>query len=462
MTEPEIETRLVNVGGLTFCPYHLPYSSEALECDHNAAEDVNHPDLKKNWSEDRIIEFDKDIHQRLENAYKAGTKSNLTGIVFPGPARFVEKKFREVDFSHSKFAGGLADFSDAHFSGGYTSFEEAEFDGGSAIFTRAEFSGGDADFRGVLISGGAAVFEDVRFSGGSALFMNARFSGGPTIFRNAQFSGGNALFMHAQFPNAPTFFDNAQFSGGLASFSIFIVSETRSPSDSGFQTVTFDHAVFSIGAHFDNRQFLGGTHFRSTTFTQAPEFYGCRLHHNTTFPPIENFKDTCTPNAAHAYRTLRLAMKQQEAHEEEAMFWALEQRSKRSNLDLKRPGNWLPWGLSWMYEAISAYGLSETRPLLWFGVWAAVIAPLIYFFLRNPIDQLAKPVGYSDILGFSLAQSVRPFFIWGDYDGSDIKSVLGEHIDPLSVKLFATADSLISLVLIALFILAVRRRFRMQ
>lgn len=393
---------LVEVGGYTFCLHHLPYSENDLIEEYGSSNGENPNDYKESWDKERCKEFVADVHEELRAARKSDAPCNLTGTVFP--AAFASSR---------KLLPGTS-FVDCHFARG-------------ASFVDASFSDNVAKFTGAKFSGGPAVFFDLRTDGGSLYFEGAKF-----------------IDIDANFGTSGT-----PKNGTNENTYIIRVAD-------------FNGAEFSGEAKFINRKLRNRTSFEEVTFRKAPRFHGCEFHQDTTFPPIDNFKDTEDKNAAHAYRTLRLAMKQQEAHEEEAMFWALEQRSKRNNLDLKRPSKWLPWALSWAYQWLSAYGLSETRPLLWLGAWAAVIAPLIYFFLRNPIDQLAKPVGYSDILGFSLAQSVRPFFIWGDYDGSDIKSVLGEHIDPLSVKLFATADSLISLVLIALLILAVRRRFRMQ
>ncbi len=181
------------------------------------------------------------------------------------------------------------------------------------------------------------------------------------------------------------------------------------------------------------------------------------------------FKDTKSDRAAHAYRTLRLSMKQQEAHEEEAMFWALEQKSKRSSLGLSEPKNCLPWALSWSYDLLSEYGLNATRPLGWLMCWIAFFALFIYdeideklvcgetlgltdHWLITPGKTLVPKIWESceKAFGFSVAQSARPFFIWGDNSIS------------VPTKLLATLDSAISLTLVALFILAVRRRFRMQ
>lgn len=514
--------------GLLFCQYHLPMSSKEQLERFGRSGGTKKGDFKELWSEDRSSAFLEDIERQIRDAYQKNLHCDLSGVVFPGSVEFSLTKFPSISFDDCHFAGpstdfsgldfeggnatfcgarftggpsrfvstvfsgGRVDFEDAKFSGGPVDFEDARFSGGEASFGKSEFSGGYAEFGDADFSGGRANFRDAQFSGGYACFEDAKFSNGEAVFEGAQFSGGFAYFDSVRFLGGQINFNAAQFTGGQADFrnaefhsftdfgaSAFPRHET--PADNDFRIAIFSEAIFLSDVVFGNRSFLFHADFSSTVFSKAPEFHGCTLHQDTLFPPIENFKDTEEWHAAHAYRTLRLAMKQQEAHEEEAMFWALEQRSKRNNLDLTKPQNWLPWGLSWSYDLLSEYGLNSARPLGWLVCWLLLYGLLVYDnlnattacwkdhihagqWLTVPGNTLVPEIWSSceKIVSFSIAQSARPFFIWGDYEGKDITTALGESAFTFWIKVAATFDSAVSLTLVALFILAVRRRFRMQ
>lgn len=67
----------------------------------------------------------------------------------------------------------------------------------------------------------------------------------------------------------------------------------------------------------------------------------------------------------------------------------------------------------------------------------------------------------------ALQQTFRPFWIWAENGLADTKRALGYldgHADAafdLTLRLVASLDSLFGAILIVLFLLAVRRRFRM-
>lgn len=466
MHEPGTADRSVRVGKFDFCPYHLPISV-AMHKDNDGEETpTNHKVLKENWSNEQISKFNTDIHSRLAKAIRTQKCCDLAGTVFPGSIDFSKKEMPSVSFAHAQFSGGV-DFRGVLFAGETSNFQNVLFSGDGAYFQGAHFSGGIANFKEARFSSGGAYFQDVRFSGGEADFNGAQFSEGWVNFSGAYFSGGGAIFHGTQFSGGWVSFANATFTF-VAWFNTSTSSKHDGSKDLNFPMNDFSNSTFLSYVGFNNRAFQDSTNFDGAIFKKAPEFHGCTIHQDTIFPPIKNFEDMKTGKAAHAYRTLRLAMKQQEAHDEEAMFWALEQKSKRSSLACnplngwRNASNWLPWSLSASYEALSNYGLSTNRPLGLLAAWLGIVAPIIYFFLRSSADHVLNAISYTDLFAFSLAQSVRPFFIWGDYAGDGIKSVLGPDTEVLAIKLFATADSLISILLLTLLILAVRRRFRMQ
>lgn len=167
-------------------------------------------------------------------------------------------------------------------------------------------------------------------------------------------------------------------------------------------------------------------------------------------------------------------MGQQRAVAEEAMFWTLEQRAVRHGLDRRRASNLLPWFFSWGYEAISMYGLNVSRPIiLWLAtlmLFAGIAFPALKLEPAAPhLGAFEKPDLYAasalDALPFSVQQTTVPFYVWtgrGRAEAVDfLKRLRREHDNPLALQLLATLETLLSIVFLALFILALRRRFRM-
>jgi uncharacterized protein YjbI with pentapeptide repeats len=421
---------LVDIAGHWFCLYHLPFN----EADFAAMTQVDvalsgedKARLKSEWSTDRQEAFNQAIlSDKVAPARQAQVLCDLTGVVFPGNFVADGLVFPAVSFVHARFSGGNASFDGALFSGGAAWFENAQFSGGDTWFSRAQFSGG------------VAVFDGAQFSGGVASFENARFAG------------------FASF-TAPRHDARAR--------------QGQDPGDFDFSHVRFRSASFEGSVTFENRRFSGRTSFTNARFAKAPEFHGCALHQDTVFPAMENFGGREGEEAARAYRTLKLAMGQHRATAEEAMFWALEQITTRSTLKpLQRPRDIMPWLLSASYEAASFYGLSVTRPLLLFLVSTLIVFPL---YVYQPLHEFAVSGlpsdgitlrEIADAVSFSMRQVVRPFDIWSRYDLDALKLLdpaASEQTSYLGTKLIATGQSVVSLALVTLFLLALRRRFRM-
>lgn len=64
------------------------------------------------------------------------------------------------------------------------------------------------------------------------------------------------------------------------------------------------------------------------------------------------------------------------------------------------------------------------------------------------------------LFAFTVEQIVRPFWIWSSSTEEILRSRFGSNL--MVVRLVATIQSIVSLTLIALFLLALRRRFKMD
>ena len=242
----------------------------------------------------------------------------------------------------------------------------------------------------------------------------------------------------------------------------------------------FRGAIFKHDVGFEGRHFKSSLIFRSCQFYRVPRFQDAKISFESVFPKQEGFLDwqevpaefqssaqtrsEYYERASQAYRTLRYAMKAQDAYEEEARFLELEMRAKERALIWNSDG-WLPKLFSLLYAASSRYGNSIGRPILF---WIVVFS--IFLFLYWLVWGCAAVFDDSMLakLGdFSFQQTVRPFGVWSE-DGKRVVAQLVfsrcgslEDASLLGVRLMATVQSVISLTCVALFGFSLRRRFRM-
>ena len=518
---PKFAPDLIEFDGKTWCPFHLPMESADGTPSPKAGwskkkvkefNEAIFAFIDKAKEEDRFADltgmvFPGDI---TFDRYRAGISelpsvtffrahfsgnAGFHGVFFRGNAGFHKTQFSDAaEFYQAQFSGNT-DFKEAQFRGN-ASFEEAVFSGdagfekarfgGGAGFGRARF-GNNAGFQGTQFDGDAG-FEKVQFGSGAG-FGEARF-GSNAGFQGAQFDGdagfekvqfgstawfdktqfgSTAWFKEAQFDRSTRFKearfdgnawflearfgDSADFSGAPGAGDGGDDGEARDLGDR-FHFATFAGAKFEGPVRFSNRRFLDHTNFFKCVFTIAPEFHNCPLHQDTDFTGAR-FLDTETEGAARAYRTLKLAMEQNRARDGEAMFYALEmesrQKRKETPISVKV--------FSWLYERAADYGRSFMRPLGWLSETAGIffLVYLICFAALTTGGLGEQDVG--DIGRFTMRQIGPPFdaFTLGTTEGLPA----GLSRLPLWLGFVAMIQSILSLGLIALFILALRRRFRM-
>lgn len=432
---------------------------------------------KHDWDE---YHFEQWVREHVEKESKDSAILDLKGVVFPGQVDFKNFKelrsFSTIHLSASVFNGPVH-FQDFHFTGDVF-FENVSFRD-EAYFIRCKFDKkayffnskflkaaqfGDARFNsGVRFNGSRfadvvyfsdsefsyeTTFQKVRF-GSYAYFPSCKFL--MSTFREAEFLG-EANFQYTDFKmradfRDTTFFQDASFEGGRSK----LTPSPEARPDGKFHRINFSGASFRGEVDFTDREFTKETDFSNTTFVLAPKFHNCKFHQDTNFDD-SNFEDTKGSEAARAYRTLKLAMENVRAWDEAAMFYALEQKSLRH-----QPSTTLAVKIfSLLYDLASSYGRSFIRPLFWLGVITGV-SFVAYAMLINAEGKAAP----GDAFVFTIEQIVRPFFIWTEaYKLSGGVEELWKTSSFL-LRLIATIQSLLSLGLVTLFILAVRRRFKM-
>ena len=481
----EGETDFFGFADKSWCRFHLPMEDD----EGNRSE-------KADWGENEVTRFNASVLAFIDEARGDKKTADLTGVAFPVNVSFAgftkDKPFPRVCFIKAAFSGGAnfgeaafsgaADFSEAAFSRG-ANFGEAAFSGG-ANFGEAAFSG-NANFGKAAFSraanfvkgafSGNAYFREAAFSG-NAYFCEAAFSRGANFgeaafsraanFDEAAFSGnayfskaafsraanfgeatfsGNANFREAAFSSDAYFSGAADFSGG---------ADEEAPSRK-FRIADFADVVFKGRADFFNRRFLDTARFTKTIFHVAPEFHNAELRQDTDFTGA-TFEDTSKEHAARAYRTLKLAMGNIGARNEEAMFYALEQKSLRDSMDKSlrnlMSNKGFVWLLTLLYERTADYGRSVVRPLGW------LVGVTVVFWFCYALAAAAPGAAFD----FAMAQLFRPFSVWIPLKAAGAPEAAVFATPPLLLKFLATLQSVISLGLLTLFILAVRRRFRLN
>jgi len=475
------ETSLIEFDNKRWCPFHLPMENTKGESSPKAT-----------WAEKEADKFNDKIFVFIKNGGTKNIEIDLTGVVFPKKIIFgsysqekttipdirlsgaefwghtvfnninfngevdFEKihfrkmaSFRRIEFrEHSSFNDCYfyerATFFDSHFKSG-ASFDNSSFKE-YANFSQMQFLessyGNETSFEGAMFYDDADFVKT--FFQGNSSFSEARFC------KNARFI--DAIFSSGFSLSKTIFFGQADFSCHGASSSIHASSGSDSLIHSDFHELDCQNAAFHGEVKFINRQFLHSSNFQNTQFLKAPKFHNCTLHQDTDFSGTK-FTDF-SGKASRAYRTLKLEMEKVRDRKQEARFYALEQKSLRHHPDTPLAVKLF----SKAYEAASDYGQSFLKPLLWL-CWFTMVFFFIYANILIP-EGFIHP---GESFAFAMEQIVRPFIVWTSQYAEKINgfALEGHEFHPVALKVTATFQSLISLGLVTLFILSLRRRFKM-
>jgi Pentapeptide repeats (9 copies) len=377
------------------------------------------------------------------------------------------KLAQTIDFSHTHFDRSVsfygypflvpADFNSATFSGeasfgltqfnGETNFCSATFSG-KTNFGHAQFKA-RGDFRSATFSKGVdfqnSYFINPNFCsvtfGLHANFNSARFSGtGITSFNSVIFSSGSD-------------FGNAVFEGG-ADFGLASFCETVSFNAATFNIANFESAIFSNPIRFINTKFNGSTIFVHARFKAAPpDFRGATMHeatewHGVTWPKPP-WNKAGAQRHVYFYERLKQEMERLKKHEDEQIFFRKELRARRG-LAQAVSGAWL---LNFLYEALSDYGQSVGRPAFWLVICFAsgyfIFAGTHVFNGTHLTREKAAALSFANIFSFLPMRR---------------EIMTDELIKGLTswAQAIGVVQSLLGAILLFLFGLALRNRFRMK
>lgn len=440
------EKELINHEGENWCLFHLPKVA------------------KDDWTTERNNGFYEVLNRHVN---EDSDRYDYTGVVFPAwkGSNPLPKNAGHIDCGKAEFLGPAkfpheyqsASFCNATFHDSF-SYQGKKMSDSELDFSRATFMGPAI----IKVVAQRVIFIECCFQQGVDLstsrfhrvwFCSARvkhdFRFSDVVcndlcdFSKTSFYG-SAIFISAVFNNSAifsdvTFYRGAYFSGNKDDFKPW------------FKTVDFTNAEFHNNALFNNRKFEGRTMFSSCTFYKAPLFFGSEFKSDTNFHTAKFF-DTTSVHSENAYRSLRESMNDIGAQVFENTFFALEQRSRRLSAYSK-------WSLnrvfSFLYDTFSEYGESIKRPIVGLG-WCA-----LFFWLAFSWIFSTQGVYAVSIIGFTISQIFRPFFVWSE-GAYFISTVTLSPFSDLALRVLATLQSVISVGLLTLFILALRRRFRLD
>jgi hypothetical protein len=258
-----------------------------------------------------------------------------------------------------------------------------------------------------------------------------------TFFSFAEFVG--ATFSHT------AEFERAAFCGG-ALFERAMFAETASfRSAAFFNEARFNGAAFEREIEFVNADMQDKSWFEQAVFkTVPPEFFSAKLHEGTVWPCREAWPIPNEPEEAKkficAYERLKLEMDRLKKHEDELDFFALELQSRRVEL-----GTWKGLPIV-IYGRFSDYGRSYLRPLVALIVVAAIGAVAFWYFDARTLGEA---------LGLSSANTLNVFGFRRDFS-------LSIETPFAWLKILAAAQTILGAILLFLFGLGIRNKFRMK
>jgi hypothetical protein len=318
------------------------------------------------------------------------------------------------------------------------------------VIPREALVADDPDTREVTEAnfGGATFTEGADFEG--ATFTEGANFGGATFTEGADFEG--ATFTEGAEFGGATFTEGADFGGATFTKGANFVGAT-------FTTWTnFEGATFTEGANFINAEMKGETNFSHAVFAfEPPRFFGAKLHEGTAWYAVTWPRPPKDARSAErfvaAYERLKLEMDKLKKHGDELDFFARELRSRRVLLGFWRG---LPFAL---YGALCGYGRYYMRPLALLAILVVLGAVPIraHFGGGWSLSTFISHGFGGGALGLSFANTFSALGFRKDLINPQVLDAL-----PGWLRVIAAIQTILGIVLLFLFGLAVRNRFRMK
>ena len=365
--------------------------------------------------------------------------------------RFDRHQFPDVpkDLSGYPFPCSVS-FCGASFGKGSVSFNDATFDDGYVSFFGAEFGPGDVSYRWAKFSTSYVWFSEAKFAGEDVSFEGATFNGGDLSFTGTKFSGGDFSFKVVNLRSATMHTVGMVVAGNLT-------VQTSFP-----KSAKFNRIVVNGTASFSGSSFGEVPDFCDAKFDRPPEVADM-------FVPRPKLKGwsrlAADPKDVAKFRKLKAMALAANDHEKDGEFFAGEMLAKRGT----ETTGFFGLLFNSLYWWLSDFGQSFVRPLVWLGVSFLSIWGLCLFLIRDtltPEDRLwfAADFSFRNMLPlfgslFRFAAAPKDHISW--YQKTYHKLAIAEiNIDRL-ISL-GIGQNLVGTVLLFLFLLALRNKFRLK
>jgi hypothetical protein len=414
------------------------------------------------WREEACVDFSS---RRFAPPVDASL-TRFADFIFPWTVLFVDTQFQgEASFSGARFRGPAA-FLGTQFHG-ETSFIGAQFHGPGGFleaqfhsrvcFSDARFQKWDQFLQTQIKWQEYTKIRSVTFDG--VAFQSAAYFNGVYFKETASFRGTKFLglveFHGAQF-HGDAFFTNAKFED-VASFQHATFGAEKKRPDVDFSGIKASQSFNLLGVKF----LVEVPAFNQADIKQPPDF-------SRDFP-LPSFWGGREDQIS-KYRHIRRLTKDHD-HETEQRAFHGELRSRRGNIDYR-------FGLSFWYDLVADCGRSIWTPFI---VWLATLFAFAEVYLSNAgIDianwQLMCWANESTVglkaLSLSIANAVP---VIGSSRPEEIRSIYAclygfsgvpqgsqqFNIPPWS-PVIQVGQNVVSAILIFLFLLAIRNRFKIK
>ncbi len=399
-----------------------------------------------------------------------------------------------VSFDETVFGDGIVTFSGAVFGNGSVWFRGATFGNGNVLFDGANFGTGTISFDNVKFDTGAVSFDNVIFRDGSVLFDCTQFGTGTVSFDGTSFGNGDVFFVGTSFGNGDVLFDGARFGYGTVS----LANATSLSGNVRFDNLEFRHTILSApdmviagnlyvktyfreAVDFSRLDVKGTASFSGSCFDKVPDFRDAKFDRppevaGMVVPPPKLEGRTqlaADPDDVAKFRKLKAMALVANDHEKDGEFFAGEMLAKRGT-ETKGVAGLLFNSLYWK---ISDFGQSFTLPVYW--MFRAI---LLFAALNVAVISIGMPATLAtissrfDAMAFSTFLSLKnaipllgSLFRFAPAPEGH-KGWFQTYYETLKAHP-ATVDWLIGLgvveniigaVLLFLFLLALRNRFRLK
>ncbi|TDH38654.1 hypothetical protein E2A64_06025 [Pseudohoeflea suaedae] len=354
-----------------------------------------------------------------------------------------------VTFAGAKFGSETVSFDRAVFLKGDVGFSDVDFGKGDVWFMQADFGDGDVSFGGAKFSGDV-IFSEADFGDGYVWFSDAEFGRGAVAFADARFGRGQVFFLPRKVGGTEIYWPRASFAGSI---------EFRGEFS---RSVDLSSCTVAGNASFAGSTFAEIPDFTDAKFDRPPDVAGMKVPR----PKLSWLGMATEPKDVLKLRKLKSMALSVHDHEKDGDFFAAEMLAKRGTETKSL------WALASnaLYWWLSDFGQSFGRPVCWWiGSWA-VFSGLNAWLLTFMRDVELEDWKFSAFLSlknsipllgslFRFAPAPEKHVSWFQqyYDGLEQHTATVDWLIGLGV-----VQNIFGGVLLFLFLLALRNRFRLK